>query len=123
MCKYEVVDCSLENVLAVHFVEYGNFVVTAYRPASNSELTDCNLINFLQNYCKNKEVIFNLPTLRWDHPDMFSTYVSLHDLSFYETFINGGLYQLVNEAKNHKLGYVLDLCLVIHAYRVGQYSV
>ena len=127
MCKYEVVDCSLENILIVYLFEYGIFVITVYRPPSNSEMTDSNLINFLEQYCQNKEVIlqgdFNLPTLRWDLPDLFSSPISGHDLQFYEMFISVGFDQLVNEATNHPSGKVIDLCLVTHAYRVGQCSV
>ena len=66
---------------------------------------------------------FNLPSLRWDQPNLQSFYIYPLDLRFYDVFTTIGLTQIVSEGTIFPSGNVLDLCLVSFPDRVGSCNV
>lgn len=64
-------EIAVPNVHAV-FLDYLNLHVTVvvYCPLSNTEEHSVSLINFLNTFCGNKEIVilgdFNLPNINWD---------------------------------------------------------
>ena len=121
--KYNVISCDVPNVLIIFLCGFNVYVVNVYRPPSYNGEENGALINFLNSFCNDKEVIiqgdFNLPTLRWDmNPSSF--YISPLDLLFYDTFTLLGLNQVVSEATNSPSGTILDLFLTADTDRVGE---
>ena len=126
-CKYEFVACSLSNVVILFLFDLSLYVVTLYRPPSYSSEQNNALIDFLNNFCSDKEVLvqgdFNLPSLRWDQPNLQSYYIYPLDLRFYDVFTTIGLTQIVSQGTFFPSGNVLDLCLVSFPDRVGSCNV
>ena len=120
--KFHVVDCLL-NVLTVYLIDFDVYLVSVYRPPSYSDTENSNLINYLLNFCCDKEVVvlgdFNLPSLNWRLDDLFSQYISPLDRQFYDVFSQVGLYQIVNESTHFPSGNILDLVLTTNSERIG----
>ena len=99
-------------------VSFDIYLITVYHPPSSSDDDNEALSIFLENFCADKEELlqgdFNLPSLRWDLPDLLSQYILPLDLLFYNTFTSIGLTQIVKQETNFPSGNVLDLCLVAH---------
>ena len=125
--KFTQIPCPVSNVVAVHLFILNIYVVTVYRPPSNSHDDNAALISFISEFCENKEILlqgdFNLPSLRWDNYDVLDTYVLPLDLMFYDTFCSVGLTQVVKEATNFPSGNILDLVLLSSEERIGSCSV
>ena len=121
-CKYQIVDCNVNNVLVVYLTSYNVYVITAYRPPSYVYSENCALINFLTNFSSDKEIYlqgdFNLPSIKWYLSDVFSSYVTPLETEFYEAFISIGLTQIVKCGTYYPSGNILDLCLVSDEERV-----
>ena len=61
--------CNCPNVCVVFLIEYKLHLILVYRPPSNSVTDNDLLIDFLLDFCADKEVIifgdFNLPDIDW----------------------------------------------------------
>ena len=125
--KFEVISCSLINLLILYFEMFDIYVVIVYRPPSYDDVQNNLLLKFICDFCVDKEVImqgdFNLPSLNWELHDIFSQYVAPLDNSFYESFINAGLTQVVRESTHFPSGNILDLFFTSNSERVGSYIV
>lgn len=59
----------IPNVCSVFLPDYKIFIVVVYRPPSYSLQDNNTIIDFLTDFCTNREVIvmgdFNLPTISW----------------------------------------------------------
>ena len=121
--KFEVISCILKNVLIVYLENLGIYVITVYRPPSYNDIENNLLVDFIVDFCAEKEVImqgdFNLPSLNWELHDIFSQYVAPLDNTFFESFINAGLSQLVRESTHFPSGNILNLFLTSNSERVG----
>ena len=67
--KQVQVEVDLPNLVVVHLLELGLYVVSVYRPPSSSEEDNLRLMQFLLEFSVGKALIvlgdFNLPTLKW----------------------------------------------------------
>ena len=110
-------------LLFFFFPSYQVYFIVVYRPPSNLDGDNEDLVNFLKDFCSNKEVVimgdFNLSSLKWNSSDLLSSSITPLDLEFYETFIDSGLQQVVKESTYYPAGSVLDLCLVTDSDRLG----
>ena len=63
--KYNLVPCQLSNVVVVYLCDLDLYIITIYRPPSNSLDENNLIISFLSQFCNDKEVViqgdFNLP--------------------------------------------------------------
>ena len=70
-------------------------MVTLNRPPLYSSEQKNTLIDFLNNFCSDEEVLaqgdFNLPSLKWNQPNLQSFYMSPLVLRFYDFFTTIGL--------------------------------
>ena len=111
----------IPNVLAIHLTDYDLYVLTVYRPPSNSPDENTRLAEFLENFVTGKEVIilgdFNLPTIKWgdNSPD---SQACRADKLFFESFSTLGLNQFVNEPTFIPSGNILDLALSTELDRI-----
>ena len=114
--------CIVDNVVFVYLVDFDTYVITVYRPPSYTNEQNIAIIDFLIDFCDDKEVViqgdFNLPTLLWQDDDLANNYVLPIDRTFLDCFTNIGLSQVVKESTNFPSCTILDLCLVTHAERV-----
>ena len=122
------VDVNVPNVLVVHLVEWGLYVVVVYRPPSYDNQANDVLKQFILDFCFDKGVIvlgdFNLSSLRWsEQGDLLEGYVRPLDQEFYEVFLEVGLRQIVCQPTFALSGNTLDLVLVSNAESVGNVEV
>ena len=121
------VGCPLENIVVVHLINFDVFVVTVYRPPSYSSSQNQALINFLYDFCGDKEALvlgdFNLPTLQWQMEHPTQEYVRPVDRLFFSCFTDLGLTQTVTEPTHFPSENILDLALLTHPDRQGTTSV
>ena len=122
-----VVIVFLLNLLTVYLVKFDIYIIIVYRPPSYIDEENINLLNYLSNFCGDKEVIilgdFNLPTLNWRLDDLFLEYIQPLDLKFLDLFTELGLMQIVKESTFYPSGSTLDLVLVTHSERIGSCKV
>ena len=125
--KYSLVDCNINNVLVLNLYEYNFYIVNVYRPPSNTSSENDLLVNFILDFCKNKEIVivgdFNLPSIKWDLGDMSNLHASQFDMGFYSAFVRSGLEQIIGVPTIYPSGNVLDLFLTSDPQRVGDYNV
>ena len=121
--RFEVINSCVKNVVIIYLFKFGIHLVTVYRPPSYSVFENDELLNFLCNFCPDKEIVvqgdFNLPSLHWELDDISMEYVTPLDNLFFETFISAGLQQVVNESTCFPSGNVLDLFLTSNSERIG----
>ena len=121
--KFKIVDSYVNNVVIIYLFKFDIYIVTVYRPPSYSEFENNQLLNFICNFCQDKEVIvqgdFNLPSLHWELDDIFSEYVTPLDNLFFDSFISCGLHQVVKESTSFPSGNILDLFFTSNSERVG----
>ena len=97
-------------------------MLNVYRPPSISSADNTNLLNFIEQFCSEREVVllgdFNLPSINWasDTPDVGA---STTDLAYFDTFAATGLSQVIEDATNYPSGTIIDLFLLSHAERLG----
>ena len=125
--KFMQISCAINNVVVVYLIDFNIYIVNVYRPPSNSAEDNDALVNFLIEFCFDKEVIlqgdFNLPSLRWDEENLLDFYVTPLDRMFYNTFSSLGLSQVVRESTNYPSGNVIDLVHLSNEERLGSCSV
>ena len=122
------VEVDVPNVLIVQASSWDMFIVVVYRPPSNSLTDNEELSRFLIDFCCSRNVVvlgdFNLPSLKWstDHvlPD---GYIPRIDRLFFESFLEAGLVQIVEDPTFVSSGNILDLILVSNHEMVGDVSV
>ena len=121
--KFIKIDCDLPNILIIFVVDFEIYIITIYRPPSNNYIDNVNLLNFLSNFCLEKEIIilgdFNLPSLNWTLEDVLSVYVAPLDRQFFDLFMSIGLEQVICEPTNFPSCNTLDLILMTHPNRLG----
>ena len=122
------VEVEVPNVLVVNVLCWELYLVVVYRPPSNMESDNGELLQFLADFCLDKHLLvfgdFNLPTLRWRSDQESDVgYVTPLDGSFAETFMEVGLNQLVHEPTFVSSGNVLDLVFSSDLEMVGDVSV
>ena len=127
--KYKVsqVPTFISNALVVYFHDFDLYVLNVYRPPSNNMADNDDLVNFILNFCDSREVLvlgdFNLPSLKWNIPDILQAYVSPLDLLFYNAFCSAGLTQVVVEPTIYPSGNILDLTFYSSEDRFGHCTV
>ena len=117
------VDVDCPNVHVILLCDYSLYLVVVYRPPSYSEVENFRLIDFIHDFCGNKEVVilgdFNLPSIDWglrvgDPPNAGC----IRDARFLECFTALGLTQWVLEPTFVDSGNILDLVLTSEEDRV-----
>lgn len=116
---------TVPNTIGFALPSYGISVVVVYRPPSNSLEENLRLIDFIENFCLNKETLllgdFNLPTIEWNSVSLSATDTT--DRRFLELFCLLGLHQWVSEPTFiHSLN-ILDLVLTSEDDRILRLSV
>ena len=115
------------NVIVLYLHDFHIYVITIYRPPSNNVSDNRILIDFLLQFCPNKEIVlqrvFNLPSLKWELDDMPVSCIYPCDREFFELFVNLGLVQIVKEPTIFPSANILDLFLTSDPERVGEYNV
>ena len=122
-CKYNVIACSVSNILVILLCTYVVYLIFIYRPPSYDLVQNNSLISFISEFCTNREVVvledFNLATLERNAEDMFLNYFSQNDMSFFNTFASVGLTKIIRGGTFFPSGNALDLCLVLDLDRIG----
>ena len=81
------VDVGGPNVVAVHLIDCGLFVVSVYRPPSFGEDENYILIDFISMFCFGRSVVilgdFNLPSIAWDLEFIGPSYMTPIDRKFF----------------------------------------
>lgn len=120
------ISTDIKNLLVIHLFDLDIYVVYVYRPPSYSFLDNHYLLDFIYNFCSNKEIIlmgdFNLPSIKWNH-EFPGVGLSLTDSLFYESFISLGLTQLITESTYFPSGNILDIILISDSERFGEATV
>ena len=112
------------NTLGVYLPDFRLHVLTVYRPPSNTAAEDQELVGYVEDFCKEREVCiigdFNLPTINWnvDPPTANST----RDRLFFETFVSHCLTQHISETTYVPSGRTLDLVLTSDSEAVSSTS-
>lgn len=121
----KIVD-EIPNLLAVHLPDFDLYILTLYRPPSNSHTDNLHLVNFLQEFVTGKEVLilgdFNLPSINWNFPSP-DQHASRTDKLFFECFTVLGLSQSVLEPTFVSSGNILDLVLSTESDRIMDLNV
>ena len=88
--KYEVINVDVPNVALLYLLDYGLYIIMLYRPPSYTDIDNRVLIEFLMEFCNNKEVLimgdFNLPSLDWSGDNVLSNYILPNDQEFLNAF-------------------------------------
>ena len=107
------VDVDLPNVVVVFVKEFDTYFISCYRPPSNSENEDFTLRSFLSDFSTGRTVVlmgdFNLPSLKWEEPELPVGSGTPHDRAFLDAFLLMGLEQWVRESTFLPSGNILDL--------------
>lgn len=110
------------NICTVFLTDYKIFIVVAYRPPSYSLQDNNTLIEFLTDFCTNREVIvmgdFNLPTISWSLGEVGVEAVFHTDRLFLNCFTTLDLTQWIDEPTNIRGSNTLDLFLTTETDRV-----
>ena len=121
--SFDVVSCPVPNAVVIYLFAFNVYVISIYRPPSYSSEQDTAIIDFLYDFCTNKEIVLqgdlNLPDLKWSSEIVAAPNTPMPDVAFYETFILLGLQQIVNESTIYPSGNILDLFLSTASERVG----
>jgi len=111
----------IPNVLPIFLPDYSLYILTIYRPPSNSPTDNAELVAFITRFCVGKEVLlvgdFNLPSIHWQSESPGDG-VTARDELFLNLFDTLGLIQLVREPTFIRSGNVLDLVLSSERDRV-----
>ena len=125
--KFVPVSCNIPNTLIIHLTQFDVFVILVYRPPSNSQEDNHNLISFIHSFCYSKEFVllgdFNLPSIDWSSDSPLFSYMSPTDKLFYDCFVSLGLNQWVVEPTFLSSGNILDLVFTSDDDRVGEIEV
>ena len=125
--KFEEINCQVENLVVIKLLDVDVFLAAAYRPPSNNTEENRKLMDFLRDFCVDKEVVLlgdlNLPSLCWEKENPAESYVRPIDLQFLDAFADAGLTQVVEEPTIFPSGNIIDLCLLSHPERMGSISV
>ena len=120
--NYLNIPSGFKNLAVVFLVDFGIYIMTVYRPPSYNTDENVALMEFLVNFCSDKEVLvqgdFNLPSLLWQTCNPIENYTLPVDRLFFDCFSDIGFTQVVEEATNFPSCTTLDLCLVTHAERI-----
>ena len=111
----------IPNVLPIFLPDYKLYILTVYRPPSNSPADNAELVAFITGFCVGREVLllgdFNLPSIRWQS-EAPGDGVTARDELFLNLFDTLGLIQLVKEPTFIRSGNILDLVLSSERDRV-----
>ncbi len=109
------------NTLALHLHKHNVYILLVYRPPSNTQDIDTNLLNYITNFSLEKELLllgdFNLPSILWNEPNP-TIRATRHDIQFCDTFQLLGLNQWVYEPTFVSSGNTLDLILTTEPDRI-----
>ena len=107
------VDVHIPNVVVVFVREFDTYIISCYRPPSNTENDDSAFMTFLNEFSSGRTVIlmgdFNLPTLRWNDEELLVGGETPRDREFFDAFLIMGLEQWVREPTFIPSGNILDL--------------
>ena len=107
------VEVSLPNIVVVFISEMDTYLISCYRPPSYSQTEDTALRCFLCEFSVGKTIVlmgdFNLPSLKWNEPELPVERANQHDREFLDAFLLMGLEQWVREPTFLLSGNVLDL--------------
>ena len=124
--KYDSVNTSCPNCITARLPDLNIFVIAVYRPPSYEISENRVLIEHMQAFCSDKEVVilgdFNLPSLAWDSDNLFDNLYPT-DRLFLETFLSLGLTQFVRQSTFPRSGNILDLILATDPDQVGMIEV
>ena len=125
--KYNVVQTNVPNLICVYLLDLKVYCLNIYRPPSSNAEENANLIHFLSDFVRDKEVCilgdFNLPSINWIDESYLNEYILPGDRRFLDAFTDLGLTQMVNEATNFPSGSTIDLCLVSAEERISSCEV
>lgn len=112
------------NIHAIHLVSFSCYVLVVYCPPSNSLDDKRNLLNFLKDFCVNKEVMilcdFNLSSIIWCDQNVCSCIMThllcslfqlLHQWVKFPTFLySNNILDLVLSTEKDGIGNFQPLC-------------
>ena len=114
------------NIITFCLPDFRVFIAVVYRPPSNTEVDNDQLVSYLSDFCADKEVIvlgdFNLPNLDWMCSDAPAT-CSTVERNFLNLFNVLGLTQWINQPTFPRSGNILDLILTTEPDRLGHVEV
>ena len=65
--KFEIVNSYVNNVVIIYLFKFDIYLITVYSPPSYSDFENNQLLNFICDFCQDKEVViqgdFNLQSL------------------------------------------------------------
>ena len=120
---YVSIECPCPNMHIIYIELLKCYLVVVYRPPSNSPNDNKLLVEFLLQFCPNKEILllgdFNLPGIVWSSgTSIFDVLDPLSNL-FLSCFNQLGLSQWVDFPTFILSGNTLDLILTSEHDRVG----
>ena len=124
---FSELDVTCSNVCAIHLIDFNLYVLILYRPPSNSNAENAELLEFLLNFCPSKEILligdFNLPMIDWQHNNFLSDSYPPLQQRFIDCFISLGLHQWVHSPTFLYSKNTLDLVLSSEGDRIGEVEV
>ena len=105
------------NLVSIQLPVHNLTIIIAYRPPSNTPYEDGLLIDFLKDFCKDRNCLLlgdlNLPTLKWNmlSHDLSPSAPSRRDELFMSCFSELGLTQWIQEPTYIYSNNILDIIL------------
>ena len=119
--KVGQVSKSHPNTLAIFLPDFNMYVTVVYRPPSNSQDENIELLTFLQSFCYDKDVVLmgdlNLPSIGWC--DLVPVATSSLSQLFLDMFVSFGLTQWVTFPIFISSGNILDLVFTSEYDRIS----
>lgn len=114
--KYVIINIHIPNIIVVHLPDFELYIINVYRPPSNTQAQNTQIIQFLNDFVVNKEVIlmedFNLSNINWHSNPKTHLGAPSFETYFLHCFTSLGLTQTVLSPTFFSSGNILDLFLL-----------
>ena len=92
---FDVVSCPVPKAVVIYLLAFNVYVISIYRPPSYNSEQDTAIIDFLYDFCANKEIVLqgdsNLSHPKWSSKIVAAINTPMPDVASYEMFILLGL--------------------------------